>query len=158
MPCFKQRITIVDCNKSFQVLFQDTKTLMILNFYVSVMPIMKSYVVLFQSKEPLLHLLNDKQEEVFRQFLSCFVKQEHVFGKTGKQLKNIDLASDNGQFLNDDDMFVGRKTKELMKADPKDPVTTEFKNMVSAAYITTGSYLTVVLTYLNHGQEHVFQK
>ena len=58
-----------------KVLFQEKKTLLVLNFYNTVLPLLKSYVCLFQSSEPLIHKLNDKQE-LLRQFLSNFVDPE----------------------------------------------------------------------------------
>ena len=57
-----------------KVLFQEKKTLLVLNFYKAVLPLLKSYMCLFQSSEPLVHMLNDKQE-LLRQFLSNFVRK-----------------------------------------------------------------------------------
>ena len=67
------------------------------------------YVCLFQSHEPLIHLLHDKQEQVFKDFMACFVKSENLVHKTAKQLKL--LNSDEGLFLHAKDMFVGRPTR-----------------------------------------------
>ena len=75
-----------------KVLFQEKKTLLVLNFYKAVLPLLKSYVSLFQSSEPLIHKLNDKQEEL-RQFMSNFIYREKILGgpklATQKSLKAI---------------------------------------------------------------------
>jgi len=44
------------------------------NLYVAVLPLLKNYVMVFQSRQPLVHQLHQKQEELFLEFLSCFVK------------------------------------------------------------------------------------
>ncbi|XP_052282792.1 uncharacterized protein LOC127879778 [Dreissena polymorpha] len=125
-----------------KVMFQERKTLLILYFYASVLPLMKRYVVLFQSKEPLVHRLNDEQVDVFREFLSCFVKQEHIVNKNGKQLKNMDLSEDTGLYLSADDMFVGSKAKQIMKGETKkDSVSENFKKLAITSYMATGVYL-----------------
>ena len=69
-----------------------------MNFFIAVLPIMKEYVCLFQSHEPLIHLLHDKQEQVFKDFMACFVKSENLVHKTAKQLKLLNLNSYEGQF------------------------------------------------------------
>ena len=37
-----------------------------LNFYIAALPTMKSYVMLFETKEPLVHKLLDKQEDFYK--------------------------------------------------------------------------------------------
>ena len=129
-------------------MFQEMKTRLVLNFYATVWPLLKEYVMLIQSKEPMAHLLNDKQEELFKQFLTCYVKQEKIVEKTGKQLKSINVSTDEGQFLWTNDMFVGDKiTKIIREAHKDDKVVEEFLTRASAAYVQTGFYLTNNMLY-----------
>ena len=86
----------------YKVLFQEKKTLLVLNFYNTVLPLLKSYVCLFQPSEPLIHKLNDKQE-LLRQFLSNFVYLEKTLG--GAKLATHELSKDMGQFMKR--MFCG---------------------------------------------------
>ena len=88
-----------------KVLFHEKKTLLVLNYYKAVLPLLKSYVCLFQSSEPLIHKLNDKQEELLRQFLSNFVYPEKIL--SGAKLATQELAKDMGQFMNRTAMFCG---------------------------------------------------
>ena len=97
-----------------KVVVQTKKTMLTMNFFIAVLPIMKEYVCLFQSREPLIHLLHDKQEQVFKDFMACFVKSENLVHKTAKQLKLLNLDSDEGLFLHSKDMFVGRPTRDVM--------------------------------------------
>ena len=58
-----------------KVLFKDMQTMLITLFYQAVLPLLKNYVVLFQSNAPLVHKLHDRQEQLFRDFLSCSEKE-----------------------------------------------------------------------------------
>ena len=78
-----------------------------LSFYKKVLPILKSYVMTFQTQEHVMvHELHEPQLDTFRRFLACFVKAGYI-GKTGKQVKEMNFKSDEGQFLDLKDMFVG---------------------------------------------------
>jgi hypothetical protein len=57
----------------------------------AVLPLLKDFVELFQSHEPLVHKLHDKMEELSRAFLACFVKSEKLEGVFGKKLKNFHI-------------------------------------------------------------------
>ncbi|XP_053397560.1 uncharacterized protein LOC128556423 [Mercenaria mercenaria] len=132
-----------------KVLYQDRKTFLILNFYTSVLPLLKRYLLLFQSTEPMIHLIHDKQEVLFREFLSCYVKQEHILGKTGKQMRDLNIKSDEGQFLDIQDMFLGKTVKSIVSKDSKSPDVQVFMDGASTAYIETGTYLQVKLPLSN---------
>ena len=69
------------------------KTLMILHFYIAALPLLKKYVCLFQTKEPLIHKIYDEQKQLFLDFLSCFMKQELLQVKNSKELINIDILN-----------------------------------------------------------------
>ena len=61
-----------------------------MHFYQSALPMMKSYVCLFQGKKPLIHLISHKLEELFKNFLSRFLKSDSI-PKKGPMLKKMDL-------------------------------------------------------------------
>ena len=52
--------------------------MLIMLFYQAILRLIKNYVVLFHSKAPLVHKLHDCQEQLFRDFLSCFIKQGNL--------------------------------------------------------------------------------
>ncbi|KAM9323145.1 cullin-3-B-like [Pholidichthys leucotaenia] len=125
-----------------KVIIQEKKTSLIMNFFIAVLPLLKEYVCLFQSSKPLIHVLHGQQEQVFKNFLACFVKSECVVDKCASQLKAFNLDSDEGQFLNIQDMFIGRKAKSIMKENnKKDPVCLEFLKKASTAYISCGKHM-----------------
>lgn len=49
-----------------------TKTKLIMGFYISVLPMLKAYIKLFESAVPLVHKLYIKQKELLSIFLGCF--------------------------------------------------------------------------------------
>lgn len=55
--------------------YQD-KTLLQLHFYCSVLPTLQDFVAFLQKKEPSIHELHNKQEELLRDFLTLFMKPE----------------------------------------------------------------------------------
>ena len=65
--------------KDFEVLFKDMQTMLITLFYQAVLPLLKNYVVLLESNAPLVHKLHDRQEQLFRYFLSCSEKERIRF-------------------------------------------------------------------------------
>ena len=122
-----------------KVIFQAKKSILTLSFYQSVLPLLKSYVVLFQSKQPMVHILADRQEQLFRDFLSCYVKQEEIVNKTPSQLKTMPLTEDNGQFLKEKEMFVGNKAGHILKnTNTADSIALNFRRQVSTAFKACG--------------------
>ena len=65
-----------------KVLFEDMQTMLIMLFYQTVLPLLNNSVVLFQSNAPLVCKLHDHQEQLFRDFLSCFITQEELVDKS----------------------------------------------------------------------------
>lgn len=97
-----------------KLLHCEKQTLLTLNFYKSVLPLLKSYVCLFQSSTPLVHKLYDKQETLMRQFLSNFVRQDKI--KSGGGLASQELSKDEGQFMEKNAIFYGGKLVSSTKS------------------------------------------
>lgn len=115
---------------------------LIMRFYQSILPSLKSYVCLFQTKEPLVHKLHDKQEELFRDFMSYFVKQQHLIGKSAIQLKKMDLQNDDVQFMNVHDMYCGAAVKKIVRAShTADKTVRTFLDQARTAFIRCAQYL-----------------
>lgn len=127
-----------------KVLYEEKKTLLELHFYVAVMPLLKEYVMLFQTKEPLVHKLHDSQEKIFCEFLTCYVKPDKLINSkghnlSGPQLKVIDLQ-DSAICLSTP--FVGSKGKAIMQeVGMTDRMIVGFQEKVTKAYRECGSYL-----------------
>jgi hypothetical protein len=113
------------------------KTLLLLKFYVSALQLLKSFVCLFETKQPLIHKLHDQQEELFRRFLACFVKPEALLDKSARELQNLDLSNEDIH-LNKKDMFVGGASSVIAT---NQSVEREFREQVSQAYVICGAYL-----------------
>ena len=61
-----------------EVLHTRKKTDLYLNIYLNMLFIFKSFVLIFEQKEPSVHRLFGELKEVFPTFFSCFIKLENV--------------------------------------------------------------------------------
>lgn len=117
------------------MLFEDKKTLLELHFYAAVLPMLKHYVLLFQSKDPKVHKLHDEQEKLVREFLSCFIKPEELINSKGRNLsgpkmKLLDLTSTVAA------PFVGSEASSLLdQLGREHPVVKAFKTKVWYGFI-----------------------
>lgn len=124
-----------------KVLIMPKKTDLILSFYMSVLRLLKDFVLLFQRKTPMIHLLYDKQEELLRNFMSCFLKPETIIGKNAAKLKTLNLSQDEGQFMKQSDMFVGLAAEELLGQEKSLKEVDNFRNRAFTAYIKCAQHL-----------------
>ena len=126
-----------------KLIFQKMKTKLQLSFYKAVLPLLKRYVCLFQGRNTLIHLVHEKQVQLFTDFLGCFIKNEHVVGKSGKELKALDMESDeDGKYLKQRDMFVWGAAEKIIKtAEKEDRDVNKFRNQDSAVFIECAKQL-----------------
>ena len=54
---------------------------------------LKEYVKLFQTSAPITHLVHDRLETLFHDFLSCCVKPEVIIGKSSALLVKINIEN-----------------------------------------------------------------
>lgn len=62
---------------------------LLISFYVSVLPILKRYLMLYEMKEPRVHTLYEEQNKLLSEFFACFMKSESFANKSSKELKEI---------------------------------------------------------------------
>lgn len=122
----------------WQVLFEDKKTLLELHFYSAVLPMLKQYVLLFQSKDPKIHKLHDEQERLIREFLSCFIKPEDLIDNkggnlSGPKIKLLNLTSTEAHLAAP---FVGSEASSILDRLRRDhPEVKAFKTKVWYGFI-----------------------
>lgn len=98
----KERIT----KKLFDTADQ---TAIYLEFYVSVLCIMKEYICVFQTKSPMIHKLHDFQVNAVRKFLQCFIRPEKM-----QSLAKLDVT-DSSLHLPLRHIFIGHPNKVVEK-------------------------------------------
>ena len=78
-----------------KVAFSDPVTLVYINFVAFLSSSVMPFQVLFQSNQPLVHILYDKSNELVRQCMSIFLNPAVVAKKEGQDLLSIicDLAN-----------------------------------------------------------------
>ena len=63
------------------------KTQLTAHFYNSILPVSKSFVLIFEQKSLQVHRKHAEISELTHDFFSCFAKQESLKGLTGFKLK-----------------------------------------------------------------------
>ena len=130
-------------------LFADRKsTKLIAHFYISVLPLLKKYVLLFQTKEPLIHKIFDEQKQLLLDLLACFIAPEHLQIKTVKELCEIDISDENIH-LAKQKMFIGSQTQIIMSNRPCEKAAENFLTCAKQAYIDCAIYLQKTLPLNN---------
>ena len=83
-----------------------------LYFYISTLPLFKSFVLVFEQKEPMVHRLHNELKETLRSFLACFLKIEKVKSISTKKMLQINVKErDNQKPMTQ--WFVGKASKIL---------------------------------------------
>ena len=100
---------------------------------------LKKYVMLFEMKAPIVHLLNEKQIEIFRDFLLCFCKPKMVTSLNASQLKSLKLTEEN--VLTSKNKYVGGKNFRVIQRSTQKEVIDSFLSNVWTSYTTTPVYL-----------------
>ncbi|KAJ8300689.1 hypothetical protein KUTeg_022208 [Tegillarca granosa] len=113
-------------------------TKLISNLYISVLPLFKKYVMLFEMKEPAIHTLYEEQKKLMSEFLACFIKVEFLKNLTGKELKNLDVSKHHVKPL---DIFMGSAVLNILGSSKGDPVMKEFLMKVEKGYEECAAYL-----------------
>ncbi len=107
-----------------------------MNVYISVLPLLKSYTVLFQTKEPLVHKLHEKQKQLVREFLSCFLKPE-AFNDTPVTKLKVNQTSNHLPLKM---IFLGNNAEVILKTLTQEDKKLFRKNVLEA-YVDCASVL-----------------
>ena len=137
-----------------RLFIQRKKTLLIMSFYRSVMPLLKRYVLIFQSKEPLIHKLHDEQIQVLKDFLTCIMKPESLGNISPRLLSKLKVA-DESLHLPEKAIFFGDTAKKLIaKSHKNDSVISAFVGWAKSAYVKCGQYLQSCMPLNNKVLQH----
>lgn len=131
-----------------KLFFYRKQTMLTVHFYSAVLPQLKQYVMLFQTKEPLIHKVYYEQKQLFLNFLSCYVTPEVLQIKNPKDLLQIDLG-DETIYLPSKRMFLGLGTQSLLPKGVNE-ICDKFLSTAKEAYIECGKYLQKKLPLDNH--------
>ncbi|CAL4135756.1 unnamed protein product, partial [Meganyctiphanes norvegica] len=131
----KRRDSIVNL-----LIIQEQKTKLVLGFYSAALPIFKRYVCLFQSKNPLVHKLNDEQLRAFKAILNCFLKSESTNKLSPRALKDFEMEK---CFLPLNEIHYGASTRKWMhEIEQRNPaLIREFKLKARKAYLDSSKYM-----------------
>ena len=118
-PKAEMRVHQILClirNKS-KTMTKEGKAILVMNYYASVLPMLKEYILKFQTQKPFIHKLHDHQMATTKKFLVCFIKAEFVQDLSPKQLASLDDGITHHLDLKD--MFIGKITGDILKEESK---------------------------------------
>lgn len=121
-----------------KIFYREVEMKLVLNFYVAIFPLLKEYVLLFQSQRPLIHRLHERQEKLLRNFLSCFMQPNFV-KRPLNQLITLSLNEEN--MLSQHNIHVGNASKILQRLSINDILVKRFYQRVKDAFVQCATYL-----------------
>ena len=122
-----------------KLFFKRKATLFCMNLYVTVLPMFKSFVLIFEQKEPMMHHLHDDMIELFRNFLACCIKHEAIAaqGLSPNKLKSLKVEKN---MLKLSQIYVGREAEAVLLQ--MTPATMKsLLEKVQKAYLDTAQYM-----------------
>ena len=121
--------------------YSSKRVSLLTSIYQTVLPLFKSFVMLFQQEKPLIHKIYFEQVSIIKNFLSYFVKPDVLVAcKTGKQLKKCNLSPNS--LLPKNLLLIGNLSKKLVtKGAVNDEVVNKFLDETFAAYQSCGEYI-----------------
>ena len=123
-----------------KLFYERRKTKMLLSIYAATLQILKEYTLLFQGKDPMIHIIHDEQTRLLREFLGYFIKPEKL-PKGSKKLVALNLElKDN--WLPESEMFMGRTARKVVqKSNIKDYIVKDVLDRLSQAYVNCATKL-----------------
>ncbi|XP_071506624.1 uncharacterized protein [Diadema antillarum] len=119
-----------------KLFFVGPKTKVLLHIFTSVLPMLKSYVMLFQRDASMIHLLNDEQCDLLQKFLCCFMKPEKLQDISSMRLAKLQI-DDTANHLDTNDIYLSRHIRKNLPSALVEEVT----NKLLKAYIKCGTCL-----------------
>lgn len=115
-------------------------TKLVLQAYINSLPYLQSYVKLFQSDEPMIHLAHYNQMEVFTNFLSCFIKPEAIDkeNNTAGKLTKLDLASN---LLPIHEIYLGKVSRKFVNEHKEKSWVRQFLFRLQEGFLKCGQYM-----------------
>lgn len=152
---FKRYVETTQRYQSIRKLLTSKTSVLYMSFAVYVAEMLNSFLVLFQSSEPLVHVLYPAIGDIFFKIMTNFIKQRKLMNsenemKDAKQLSVVDVR-DKHNLKSLHDMDFGHKASYqigLIESETNlDVVKTEFK----MCYQTLMEYLTSKLPHRQTG-------
>ena len=118
--------------------FDRDKTLLHMYLYLSILKRFKIFVETFQKNQPLVHQRWDEDDDLFKEFLSHFIKMDVL--NASDDLTTVKVL-DQSIYCPTDEMYVGQCTELLDTLGESNPLKSQFLDKVRAAYVDTAGYM-----------------
>jgi hypothetical protein len=105
----------LDRYKRIKAVMEDSSTLAYLHFIVYLSSCVTPFLTLFQTEDPLVHILYDSSNDLVRSLMLKFMKRESVEGKTDQQLCDV-KCDDVQNWLSLQVVEIGVGTRKALAA------------------------------------------
>ena len=116
-----------------RLFIQNKQMLLYVDFYCAVLPLLKRFVLLFQTQKPIIHILHNEKFSLVKKFLDCFIKPECIKDLQPKKLVHLEIKQEMLQ----KEVFLGQSTDKLLEKG-QEP---EFVEKAKSAYKICTTYL-----------------
>ena len=115
--------------------------MLIANFYEAILPMFKSFILIFKRKTPQVHKLHLNLAEVTRYFFACILKHKSIKGLTGSKLKKLNIKN---ELRKTKDFLIGASNEKLtrkLRCQNNADIVKGFHVCVKKAFINIAIYM-----------------
>ena len=116
------------------------KTQLTAHFYNSILPVSKSFVLIFEQKSPQVHRKHAEISELTHDFFSCFAKHKSLKGLFGFKLKKLNIKNESRKTK---DFYIGSSAEKIARKfckEKKDDTGREFQSSVKKSFMNMAIY------------------
>ena len=117
------------------------KTQLTAHFYNSILPVSKSFVLVFEQKSLQVHRKHAEISKFTCNFFSCFAKHKSLKGLTGFKLKMLNIKNESRKIK---DFYIGSSAEKIahkLCKEKKDDIGREFQSSVKKLFTNMAIYM-----------------
>ena len=111
------------------------------HFCNSILPMLKSFVFIFEQKSSQVHRIHSEISELTHDFFSCFAQHEPLKGLTDSKLKKLNIKNESRKTKNVNIGSSGEKIARKLRKEKKDDIVREFQSSVKKSFMNTAIYM-----------------
>ena len=123
-----------------KLILKKEKTQLIAHFYNSILPMFKSFVVIFEQRSPQVHRIDSEISELTCDFFSCFAKHKSLKESTGSKFKKLNTKIQSTKTY----LYIGSSAEKIarkLRKEKKDDIVREFQSSVKKSFMNTAIYM-----------------
>ena len=117
------------------------KRQLIAPFYNGILPILKSFNLIFEQKSLQVHRMHSEISELTRDFFSCLANHRSLTGLTGSKLKKLNIKNESRKTK---DFYIGSSAEKIackLHKEKKGGMVRQFQSSVKKLSMSTAIYM-----------------